>query len=334
MSQFIAESDESSQDEQQEWSVKVVLPSKKSKRTLAHLYESSSDEGEGISTKQEKTFSKKTKSKKKTQQRKKSRQQTPKNIERQENELSVPEEAMREPNTPPPDLSSPKHVNPKNADKPILTYATMIAQALSAQTTKRLTLQEIYQWIMDKYPYYKNDEHGWRSSVRHNLSQREYFTKVIENELGKRAVYELNKTHEENLLKGLTGRKLAKHLRKEKEDQDPKKEPVARAKKPKIIPKSADPQASPIQLPFTWFNPTWSYANSSGQLYQPLNLFRPMMQYVQTDHLIHTMKPTPTHAPSQSNVAQSGISCFEAPELDHSMYVTEPPPSPPPEARE
>jgi hypothetical protein len=46
------------------------------------------------------------------------------------------------------------------------------AQALSEQPDKRLTLQQIYQYIMDKFPYFQSQDKdsGWKSSVRHNLS--------------------------------------------------------------------------------------------------------------------------------------------------------------------
>lgn len=105
-------------------------------------------------------------------------------------------------------------------EKPTQSYATMIAQALSAQATKQLSLQGIYQWIMDTYPYYQNADVGWRSSVRHNLSLNKFFRKVPIEETGdgKRAVYALNEEYEDYLLSGLTGRKLSKHI-KEKEEK-------------------------------------------------------------------------------------------------------------------
>jgi hypothetical protein len=164
---------------------------------------------------------------------------------------------------------------------------------------------------MDKYPYYKNDDHGWRSSVRHNLSQREYFSKVVDGD--KRAVYELNATHEENLLKGLTGRKLARHLRKEKDDDPAIRKQNRARKQTRQLLKSTESLEPQVQLPFTWFNPTWSCANTNGQLYQPLNLFRPMVHYMQNDQIVGD---------------KSGESCFENKDTDHSMFVTEPPPSP------
>jgi hypothetical protein len=32
-------------------------------------------------------------------------------------------------------------------------------------------LQQIYQYIMDKFPYFQFQDAGWKSSVRHNLSK-------------------------------------------------------------------------------------------------------------------------------------------------------------------
>lgn len=102
-------------------------------------------------------------------------------------------------------------------EKPTFSYATMIAQALSSQTDKKMTLQDIYQWIMDQYPYFKSqDGSGWKSSVRHNLSLSKFFTKVEDN--AKRAVYQLNTEMEEELLNG-----TAKASRKKKLDKNESK---------------------------------------------------------------------------------------------------------------
>lgn len=97
-------------------------------------------------------------------------------------------------------------------EKPSFSYSTMIAQALSSQTEKKMTLQEIYQWIMDQYPYFKVQESGWKSSVRHNLSLSKYFSRVEDN--SKRAVYQLNPEMEEELLNG-----TAKNSKKKKLDK-------------------------------------------------------------------------------------------------------------------
>jgi len=105
-------------------------------------------------------------------------------------------------------------------DKPNVSYATMIAQALASSPNRTLSLQQIYQWISDTYPYYTQAEVGWKSSVRHNLSHSKFFHKVPqeETEANQRGIYMLNPEYEEDLLQGLTGRKLKNRV-KEKEGE-------------------------------------------------------------------------------------------------------------------
>jgi len=118
--------------------------------------------------------------------------------------------------------AKPIKTNPSvSMDKPNVSYATMIAQALASTTNRTLSLQQIYQWISDTYPYYTQAEVGWKSSVRHNLSHSKFFHKVPqeETESNQRGIYTLNPEYEEDLLQGLTGRKLKNRI-KEKEGAD------------------------------------------------------------------------------------------------------------------
>ncbi|KAL1916096.1 uncharacterized protein VTP21DRAFT_6100 [Calcarisporiella thermophila] len=63
--------------------------------------------------------------------------------------------------------------------KPPYSYATLIAQALLSNESRRLTLSEIYLWISEHYPYYHmHDNNGWQNSIRHNLSVNKAFKKV------------------------------------------------------------------------------------------------------------------------------------------------------------
>ena len=49
--------------------------------------------------------------------------------------------------------------------KPPYSYATMIGQAILASEEEKLTLNAIYQWIMDRYAFYRRSQSGWQVSV-------------------------------------------------------------------------------------------------------------------------------------------------------------------------
>ncbi|CAJ1054686.1 forkhead box protein M1 isoform X2 [Xyrichtys novacula] len=62
------------------------------------------------------------------------------------------------------------------SERPPYSYMAMIQFAINSQKTRRMTLKEIYTWIEDHFPYFKDvAKPGWKNSIRHNLSLHDMF---------------------------------------------------------------------------------------------------------------------------------------------------------------
>ncbi|XP_041846403.1 forkhead box protein N2 isoform X2 [Melanotaenia boesemani] len=67
---------------------------------------------------------------------------------------------------------------PPASSKPPYSFSSLIFMAIEDSPNKRLPVKDIYEWIVNNFPYYRTATGGWRNSVRHNLSLSKSFRRI------------------------------------------------------------------------------------------------------------------------------------------------------------
>lgn len=101
--------------------------------------------------------------------------------------------------------------------KPQHSYIGLIAMAILSQPEHKLVLSDIYQHILDNYPYFRTRGPGWRNSIRHNLSLNDCFIKAGRSANGKGHYWAIHPANIEDFKKGdfrrrKAQRKVRKHM--------------------------------------------------------------------------------------------------------------------------
>lgn len=101
--------------------------------------------------------------------------------------------------------------------KPSHSYIGLIGMAILNSKEKKLVLSDIYQWILDNYPYFRTRGPGWRNSIRHNLSLNDCFIKAGRSANGKGHYWAVHPANVEDFERGdfrrrRAQRKVRRHM--------------------------------------------------------------------------------------------------------------------------
>ena len=94
-----------------------------------------------------------------------------------------------------PSCGSPKQKNSSRRNAwGNLSYADLITQAIQSAPEQRLTLSQIYEWVVKNVPYFKDkgDIPGWKCSIKHNLSLNSRFKRVQNEGQGESSWWMMN----------------------------------------------------------------------------------------------------------------------------------------------
>ena len=88
------------------------------------------------------------------------------------------------------------------------SYIALISMAILSYPGKKMVLSDIYQYIMDNFPYYNEENKALKTNIRRNLSVNECFIRIGRADGGKGNYWSILPAYVDRFAKGVSRRRV------------------------------------------------------------------------------------------------------------------------------